>query len=63
MSKVSEIIKLIKKETHCYFVREGANHEIWYNPDTDVFFQIPRHRAKELPKGTENSILRSAGLR
>ncbi len=63
MPKVSEIIKRIKKETNCYLAREGANHEIWHNPDTNTDFQIPRHHSKELPPGTENSILKAAGLK
>ena len=62
MAKVSEIVKMIKKETHCYMIREGANHEIWLNPDTGEEFPIPRHYSKELPKGTANNILRKAGL-
>ena len=43
-------------------LREGRNHEIWFNPDTRKEFQIPRHRSKELPTGTANNILKAAGI-
>ncbi len=63
MATVGEIVKLIKKKTRCYLLREGCNHEIWINPDTGEEFQIPRHYSKELKTGTANSILKKAGLR
>ena len=62
MAKVSEIVRLIRTNTSCYLLREGSNHEIWFNPDTGTEFQIPRHYAKELPTGTANKILRDAGI-
>ncbi|MCI8284271.1 MAG: type II toxin-antitoxin system HicA family toxin [Firmicutes bacterium] len=62
MSKVSEIVKKIKKKG-CYKIREGRNHEIWYSPITDEEFPIPRHYGKELPTGTAHNILKKAGLR
>ena len=62
MAKVSEIVKMIKKRTNCYLLREGRNHEIWINPDTGKEFQIPRHHSKELPTGTAESIMKDAGL-
>lgn len=63
MARVSEIVKQIKKHTSCYLLREGGNHEIWLNPDTGIEFQVPRHYGKELPTGTANNILKSAGLK
>jgi len=63
LAKVSEIIKQIKKYTNCYFLREGGQHEIWFNPDNEKEFQVPRHYSKELPTGTANKILKSAGLK
>ena len=63
MPKVSEIVKRIKRETDCYFLREGGNHEIWINPDTGKVFAIPRHYSEELKKKTEISILKDAGLK
>ena len=60
--KVSELIKLIKRETYCYKIRSGANHDIWFNPCTGAEFLMPRHKSQELPKGTERSIRKAAGL-
>ena len=60
--KVSELIRLIKRSTRCYKIRSGANHDIWFNPDTGVEFLIPRHRSQELPRGTERNIKKAAGL-
>lgn len=62
MSKVSEIVRKIRKQTNCSKIREGRNHEIWLNPDTGKEFQVPRHYSKELPTGTANKILKDAGL-
>lgn len=36
MAKVSEIIREIKKQTNCYVLREGRNHEIWIDPDAGI---------------------------
>ncbi|MBR1633685.1 MAG: type II toxin-antitoxin system HicA family toxin [Lachnospiraceae bacterium] len=63
MPKVSEIVRKIRRETNCYFLREGGNHEIWFNPDTGAKFQIPRHYSQELKKKTERSIREKAGLK
>lgn len=43
------------------FRRHGSNHDIWYSPITGKKFEIPRH-SKEIPTGTCNSILKSAGI-
>ena len=38
MAKLSEIVRKIKKQTNCYLIQEGGNHEIWLNPDTGKEF-------------------------
>ncbi|MCR5417796.1 MAG: type II toxin-antitoxin system HicA family toxin [Lachnospiraceae bacterium] len=63
MATVAEIVRRIKKYTRCYFIREGCNHEIWFNPDTGEEFQIPRHYSKEVKTGTANNIYKKAGLK
>lgn len=61
--KTSELIKKLKKGG-CYFVRHGAgSHEVWFSPITDKHFIITNHGAKEIAKGTENAILKQAGLK
>ena len=46
----------------CYIVRNGANHDIYYSPITELKFPVGRHMSEDVPKGTERSILRKAGL-
>ena len=60
--KGSEIVKLLK-QAGCFKVEDGANHERWYSPRTGKKFTVPRHYSKEIPKGTEQSIKKSAGLK
>ena len=45
------------------FVEEpkSGGHRAFYNPETDRRTEVPMH-AKELRKGTENQILKEAGL-
>ena len=60
--KVSEMKKILRAHG-CYLLRQGSNHEIWYNPISNFQFQIPRHNSQELPIGTQNAILKSAGIK
>ena len=62
MATASEIKKRIRKEKNCYYLREGANREIWYNPNTGEKFQIPRHPSHEVKTGTARNIYRKAGI-
>lgn len=59
--KRSELIKLLK-EANCELVRQGNRHEMWYSPITGKQFPVPRHKY-EMPTGTCNNILKSAGLK
>jgi predicted RNA binding protein YcfA (HicA-like mRNA interferase family) len=45
----------------CFFVRQGANHEIWSTPQ-GKHFPVPRHGNKEVPPPTERKIRKEAGL-
>lgn len=58
----SELEKLLK-DGGCQIKREGANHCLWQNPKTGKTFAVPRHKAKEIPTGTANRILKDAGLK
>lgn len=55
-----ELIKKIKKTSH--LKEHGKKHDIWVNDTTGQMFTVPRHKA-EVPVGTANSILKSAGLK
>lgn len=60
--KISELIKILKRYG-CYKTRSGGNHDIWYSPRTEKFFQVPRHGSQEAGTGLANSILKQAGLK
>jgi len=59
--KKGELLKILKRG-QCSFLRNGGNHEIWYSKKTHKQFTVPRH-AKEMKKGTVESILKQAGLK
>lgn len=60
--KISELKRRLK-EAGWNFHREGKKHELWRHDNFDYSIAIPRHQSKELAKGTEESILKQAGLK
>ncbi|MFQ5814148.1 MAG: type II toxin-antitoxin system HicA family toxin [Anaerolineae bacterium] len=61
--KYRELIKKLRK-LGCEFVRQApGSHEIWWNPANRHFTSIPRHKGKDLPKGTVRAILRHLGIK
>ena len=56
--KYSELEKLIKKTTNCYFFRNGSRHPIWKNPDTGENFELSHHQSQEVRPGTLKSIIK-----
>ncbi|MDY5463214.1 type II toxin-antitoxin system HicA family toxin [Hornefia butyriciproducens] len=61
--KTSELIKMLKKTKQCYLVEHGKEHDKWHSDITGKDFRVPRHASKEIPKGTQNAIMRDAGLK
>ena len=61
-TKVSELLRLLSK-AGCRFLEHRGEHDFWYSPITNKEFQIPRHKAKELPTGTTNKIKKDAGIK
>ncbi len=59
--RVNEMLKILKKDGW-YLYKHGGNHDIYVHDTKDGQIIIPRHPSKELKKGTEQSILKSAGL-
>ena len=59
--KTQELIKILRKNG-CYISRNGSKHDIWYSVITNKEFTVPRHKA-EIPIGTLNNILKTAGLK
>ena len=42
-------------------VEQRKRHEMWYNPTTDRFSYVPRHRG-EIATGTLHKILQDLGI-
>lgn len=59
--KYSELEKILKK-AGCYILKEGANHTIWYSPNTGEKFPVGRHKTEDVPMGTLKSIKKAAGI-
>ena len=60
--KTSELTKELQK-IGCYLTEHGRNHDEWFSPVTGRYFQVPRHKNKDIPKGTEHNIRKDAGLK
>lgn len=61
--KYSELERLLKKTTNSRLHRDGSRHPIWYNPETDDFFEMSYHKNEEVAKGTLNDILKKSGAK
>ncbi|MCL1823927.1 MAG: type II toxin-antitoxin system HicA family toxin [Oscillospiraceae bacterium] len=57
-----ELKRLLKKNGSTLH-RQGKRHEIWVNSATGEKFEVGRHDAKEVKKGTLDSIKSKAGLK
>ncbi len=60
--KTSELTKKLKK-AGCTIIRHGSGHDVWYSPITGKEFTVWRHPSREIPTGTAQSILKTAGLK
>ncbi len=50
------------RQNGCRCDHEGANHEIWYSPITNMMFPVGRHNTKDVANGTLKAILTQAGI-
>ncbi|MFN8279247.1 MAG: type II toxin-antitoxin system HicA family toxin [Saprospiraceae bacterium] len=46
-----------------YFIRQTGSHKIYKHEIIKGIIVIPFHGTKDLPKGTEISILKKAGIK
>jgi len=60
--KYSEIKKILK-QSGCYKVGEGGNHEEWFSPITNQPFPVGRHGNEDVKKRTYYAILKQAGIK
>lgn len=56
-----EIIKLLEQNGFCY-IRSNGSHRLYRNSETGKSVVVPFHN-KPLKTGTEQSILKQAGLK
>ncbi|MBK8501307.1 MAG: type II toxin-antitoxin system HicA family toxin [Saprospiraceae bacterium] len=59
--KAKELEKLVL-EGGWYEIRQRGSHRIYKHNEIRGIVVIPFHGSKDLPKGTERSILKKAGL-
>ena len=59
--KAKEIEKLVVNKGW-YEIRQRGSHRIYKHAEIKGIVVIPFHGSKDLPKGTERSILKKAGL-
>lgn len=61
--KVKQIISILKKDGWFQVAQKGS-HRQFKHPEKHGRVTVPDHgQSKDLAKGTENSILRQAGLK
>ena len=60
--KALELEKLIKS-MGWYYIRQTGSHKIYKHESMQGIIVIPFHGSKDLPKGTEISILKKAGVK
>lgn len=60
--KTSQLLKLLK-EDGWFLHKHGKKHDQYVHPTKENVLIIPRHPSSELKKGTEESILKAAGLK
>jgi predicted RNA binding protein YcfA (HicA-like mRNA interferase family) len=59
--KYRQIIKRLKKFGFMFDRHAAGSHEIWYNPETNLYTTIPNH-AGAMPEGTLRAILKQADI-
>jgi predicted RNA binding protein YcfA (HicA-like mRNA interferase family) len=60
--KVKDIIKLIEG-SGWYFVRQSGSHRQYHHTGKKGTVTVPGKLSDDIAKGTENSILKQAGLK
>ena len=53
------LVRYMKKHG-CVFIREGGNHSVYFNPDTDRISTIPRHT--DIPNPLAKKICKDLGI-
>ena len=56
-----KIIKKLKNLGFEFHRQAAGSHEIWQNPETDLYTTVPNHPG-DIPEGTLRAILKQAGI-
>ncbi|WP_017294001.1 type II toxin-antitoxin system HicA family toxin [Geminocystis herdmanii] len=56
-----KIVKILKSFGFILDRQGAGSHEIWYNPETNLYTTIPNHSG-EMPEGTLRAILKQAQI-
>ena len=57
-----EVIKVLELNGW-YEVRQSGSHKIFKHPENPYNVSVPVHGGKDIPKGTLNGILKTAGIK
>lgn len=60
--KYRDIIKKLKKLGFEFDRQAAGSHEIWFNPETELYTTIPNHPG-DMPEGTLRAILRQTDIK
>lgn len=60
--KSDELKRLLKKHG-CYKEEDKKRHEWWHSPKTGISFPVTRDSKHDVPKGTLDNILKTAGIK
>ena len=56
-----QIVKRLKKFGFVFDRHAAGSHEIWFNPNTNLYTTIPNHPG-DMPEGTLRAILKQAAI-
>lgn len=59
--KYREIVRRLKSLGLEFNRQARGSHEIWFNPDNNLYTTIPNHPG-DMPEGTLRAILKEAGI-
>jgi predicted RNA binding protein YcfA (HicA-like mRNA interferase family) len=59
--KYREITKKLKKLGFALDRQAAGSHEVWYNPNKNLYTTIPKHTG-DMPEGTLRAILNQAHI-
>lgn len=59
--KFSELYRLLERDG--WYIERTKKHHVYVHPKKPGSIPVGKHVAKEVPKGTLNSILKLAGLK